>query len=50
MFCYHLGYWVNQYANWYKIRSFTGPRELVQWLNKNSDGIEKIDFIAFRID
>ena len=48
--CYHLGYYINQYAGWYKIWSFSDTVELVRWLTNNADGIEKIDFIAYRID
>lgn len=49
--CYHLGYYLNRYAMWYRIESFSEPIELVRWLFRNADKIDgSIDFIVFRID
>lgn len=48
--CYHLGYYINAYAGWYKIQSFSEPVDVVRWLMNNADGIEKVDFIVFRVE
>jgi hypothetical protein len=47
---YHLGYYINAYAGWYHIRSFETPVDLVRWLVANGDSVERVDFIAYRVD
>jgi hypothetical protein len=49
--CYHLGYYINRYAGWYRIESFCEPVDVVRWLMNNSHFIDgDIDFLVFRID
>lgn len=48
--CYHVGYYLNKYAGWYRIASFETAIELIRFLIKNGDSIEKIDFLVWRID
>jgi hypothetical protein len=53
MKCYHLGFYINRYAGWYKIESFEYPIDVVRWLMNpaNSGKIDgNIDFLSFRID
>jgi len=50
MFVYHLGYWLNAYAGWYRIVHFSEPVEIVRWLKAHAQTVEKIDFIVFRVD
>jgi hypothetical protein len=44
---FHLGYYLNRYALWYRVEHFTTPTELVQWLKINAYSIDgRIDFIV----
>ena len=48
---YHLGYYINRYAMWYRIESFCEPIDLVRWLIKNASDIDgNIDFISFKVN
>lgn len=48
---YHVGYYLNRYAQWYRIESFREPIDVVRWLMTHAKDIDgAIDFIAFRID
>ncbi len=43
---YHVGYYLNRRASWYRIMHFTTPISLVQWLQVNASTIESIDFVS----
>lgn len=48
---YHLGYYLNRYAGWYRIESFETALDVVRWLTKNAYQIDgAIDFLVYRID
>lgn len=44
---FHLGWYLNRYAKWYRIEHFATVRELIEWLQVNAPRIDgPIDFIS----
>jgi hypothetical protein len=48
---YHLGYYLNRYAGWYRIEHFSEAIDVVRWLRNHARDIDgDIDFLVYRID
>ena len=45
---WHVGYWINRYAGWFRVQHFAHPQDVVRFLQEHGAGIDSIDFIVER--